>query len=278
MAEKRSYPTTLKIGGVLVAIFIGVAILSLIWTPKDPTAIDTTARLLPPGEGGFLLGSDKLGRDILSVVMAGARNSLLVSILSTSIAVLFGTSFGLIVAGSSPRWQGVLTRVADVGVAFPGILVALVLATVIGPGTYTAIGAIIFWFIPIAARVAIGPARQILALDFVEASFAYGRSKPFVLFRHVLPNIGSLVIVQTSVMFAVAILIEAALSYLGVGAQPPTHSWGRLLNEAQALLDAAPMMTVVPGLAIVLSVLGFNLLGDGLRELLDPEQGKKRLM
>ena len=167
---------------------------------------------------------------------------------------------------------GAFTRLIDMWGSLPGILIALVLATSPGPGNQAAIISIIFWFIPIAARTVIGPARQILVLDYVEAAFAYGRGKWYVLTRHVLPNIGPLVIVLVTILFASAILIEAALAFLGVGAQPQTASWGRLLQESQPLLERAPTLMFFPGVAIVLTVLGFNLLGDGLRIILDPQQ------
>lgn len=255
-------------------VFVAVALVSFVWTPYDSTAISVPDRLLPPGSDGYIFGTDKLGRDVVTQLMLGARNSLYVSVLSTTIALTIGALFGLLAAGSGPRWQGMLTRTADVGLALPGILVALVLATKLGAGNKTAILAIIVWFVPVAARVTIGPAKQILALDYVEAAYAYGRSRRFVLFNHVLPNIAPLLIVLGSVMFAAAILIEAALAFLGVGVQPPTPSWGRFLNEAQPLLDAAPSLMYFPGTAIVLTVLGFNLLGDGLRTVLDPQQAR----
>lgn len=191
------------------------------------------------------------------------------------IAVIPGVLLGLLVAGVGSPFQNPLSRLTDLGVALPGILVALVLATAIGPGNTAAIIAIIVWFIPVVARVTIGPAKQILAREFVEAAHAYGRRRWYVLLRHVLPNIAPLVIVQASIMFASAILIEAALSYLGVGAQRPTPSWGRMLFEGQSFIDTAPTLMVFPGIAIVIAVLGFNLLGDGLRTVLDPQQQAK---
>lgn len=271
-AELRALPLSLTVGGLLVGILVSVALLSLVWTPHDPTAVSVGERLLPPGTDGYLLGTDRLGRDVLSQIMAGARNSLRVGVVSTIAALIPGVAVGLAAAGSGPFWQSALSRITDVGVALPGIVIALVLATVMGPGTTTVIVAIVIGFLPIVARVTIGPAKQILARDYVEAAFAYGRTRPYVLVRHVLPNIGPFIIVQASVMVAVAILIEAALSYLGVGAQIRTSSWGRSLNEAQPLIDVAPLLMVFPGAAIMLAVLGFNLLGDGLRTILDPQQ------
>lgn len=272
------YPLPLLIGGTLVALFVLVALISFFWTPNDPAKISVPDRLLPPGSPGYPFGTDKLGRDVVTQLMLGARNSLYVSVMSTTIAITIGALFGLFVAGSSKRWQGSLTRMADVGLALPGILVALVLATKLGPGNESAILAIIIWFIPVAARVTIGPAKQILALDYVEAAYSYGRTRRFVLMNHVLPNIAPLLIVLASVMFAAAILIEASLAFLGVGVQPPTPSWGRFLNEAQPLLEAAPYLMYFPGMAIVLTVLGFNLLGDGLRTILDPQQARTGIM
>ena len=271
----RRLPLPLVLGSLLVGSFLFIALLSFVWTPHDPTKLVVADRLSPPFSPGYLLGTDKFGRDVVSQLMVGARNSLYVSLLSTTVAIITGGLLGLLTAGASHRWRNILSRLIDVGVALPGILIALVLATSTGPGNQAAIIAITFWFIPIVARVTIGPARQILTLDYVEAAFAYGRSKWFVLLQHVTPNIGPLLIVLGSVMFAAAILIEAALAFLGVGAQPPTASWGRLLQESQPLLDAAPTLMFFPGVAIVLTVLGFNLLGDGLRTILDPQQASR---
>lgn len=274
----RRYPFPLLLGALLVAGFAFVALLSYFWTPYDPKAINVPDRLLPAGSHGYLFGTDRLGRDVVTQLMLGARNSLYVSVMSTTVAVTVGAVLGLFIAGCGPRWQALLSRITDIGLALPGILIALVLATKLGPGNTTAILAIITWFIPVAARVTIGPAKQILALDYVEAAYAYGRSRRFVLANHVLPNIAPLLIVLASVMFASAILIEAALAFLGVGVQPPTASWGRFLNEAQPLLEAAPSLMYFPGVSIVLTVLGFNLLGDGLRTVLDPQQARTGLL
>jgi len=274
-ATSRRVPAQLVIGAVIVSVIVGVGILSLFWTPHDVDKVEVPNQFLPPGTDGYLLGTDKLGRDMTSQIMAGARNSLLVSVVSTVASLVPGVLIGLVAAGASPFWRNIVSRMTDIGVALPGILVALVLATTLGPGNSTAIIAIMFWFIPTVARVTMGPARQILSRDFVEAAQAYGRSRKFILFRHVLPNIGPLIIVQASVMFAIAILIEAALSFLGIGAQRPTPSWGRLLKEAQPLIDQAPYLMIIPGVTIMVAVIGFNVLGDGLRTYLDPQQTAK---
>jgi peptide/nickel transport system permease protein len=270
-------PITLYIGGTLVFLFVFVALVSFVWTPYPPNQLNLTNRLAGPGTPGFLLGTDRGGRDVVTELMLGARNSLYVSVVSTVVAMVLGSTIGLAIAGSHRVVQGPLTRLVDAGLALPGILIALVLAAKLGAGNTTATLAIITWQVPVAARVTIGPARQVLALDFVEAAHGYGRRKPYILVRHVLPNISPLLIVLGSVMFAAAILIEAALAFLGVGVQPPTSSWGRFLNETQSLLEAAPYLMFFPGLAIVLTALGFNLLGDGLRTVLDPQQARSGL-
>ena len=275
-AHLSNLPASLLIGGGLVGFLVCVALLSFVWTPYDPITIDVRNRYLPIWSDGHILGTDKFGRDVLTQLIMGARNSLFVSVVSTLVSLVIGTLLGLYVAAAGARLQNIVSRGVDVGVAIPGILVAMVLATAIGPGNAAAITAIIIWFIPVSARVVIGPTMQVLSQDYIEAAFGYGRTKWFVLFNHVLPNISSIIIVQASVMFAAAILIEASLSFLGVGAQPPTASWGRTLKEAQPLMEIAPSLMVVPGLAIVIAVLGFNLLGDGLRTYYDPQQARKR--
>lgn len=270
----RKLPLTLYLGGTLVSLFVLVAIVSFIWTPYPANKLNLSNRLSPPGTPGFIFGTDRAGRDVVTELMLGARNSLYVSVVSTIVAMFLGSFIGLSIAGSRRVLQGPFTRLVDAGLALPGILTALVLAAKLGPGNTTATLAIITWQVPVAARVTIGPARQILALDYVEAAYGYGRTKAYVLRRHVLPNISPLLIVLGSVMFAAAILIEAALAFLGVGVQPPTSSWGRFLNETQSLLEAAPYLMFFPGVAIVLTALGFNLLGDGLRTVLDPQQAR----
>ena len=270
----RKLPLTLYLGGTLVSLFVLVAMVSFVWTPYPANKLNLTNRLASPGTPGFLFGTDRAGRDVVTELMLGARNSLYVSVVSTIVAMFLGALIGLSIAGSRRTWQGPFTRLVDAGLALPGILTALVLAAKLGPGNTTATLAIITWQVPVAARVTIGPARQILALDYVEAAYGYGRTKAYVLRRHVLPNISPLLIVLGSVMFAAAILIEAALAFLSVGVQPPTSSWGRFLNETQSLLEAAPYLRFFPGVAIVLTALGFNLLGDGLRTVLDPQQAR----
>lgn len=262
------------LGIILTGFVVGMTLISLVWTPYDPKKLDVSSRLQAPSAEHWF-GTDALGRDLLTQIMVGGQNSLFVTLVSTIIGLVLGTALGLAAAGSRPWLSNILMRISDIGLALPSIVIALVLATTIGPGNLSIIIAISFWFVPVTARVVVGPAKQVLALDFIEAAHSHGRSRPFVLFRHVAPNIISIVIVQASMMFAAGILIEASLSFLGVGAQPPTSSWGRLLNESQPLLEIAPYFTLIPGTVIVMAVLGFNLLGDGLRVLLDPQQSQK---
>ena len=271
MKRSRLLPS-LVIGATLVSALVLMSLLSLVWTPHSATIVNVNNRLLPPGTEGHMLGTDFLGRDVVSQIMVGSRNSLLVSVLSTLATVIPGVLLGLAVAVTNGLVRSILARAIDVALALPGILIALVIATVIGAGNAAVMIAIVAWFIPIIARTVMGPAEQVLALDFVAAASAYGRSKSFIAFRHVLPNISSLVIVLTSLMFAAAFLVEAALAYLGIGAQRPTPAWGRMLNETQRFVAVAPLSSLAPGIAIMLAVLGFNLLGDGLRSLLDPQQ------
>lgn len=268
----RRIPPTLIIGAILVLLVVAVALVSYAWTPSDPTKLNVRMRLAPPGTPGYLLGTDRLGRDMTTQIMVGARSSLYVSIVSTLAGLLVGCSIGLFATALGSRWEALITRAVDIGIAIPGILIALVIATALESGNTASIIAITIWFIPVAARVTIGPSKQVLSLDYVEAAYAYGRSRAFVMMHHVLPNISSILIVQASVMFAAGILVEAALSFLGIGAQPPTASWGRLLKEAQPMIDVAPTLMVFPGVAIMVAVLGFNLLGDGLRGYFDPRQ------
>jgi len=272
--RSSTYSPQLLVGVALTGAVAAITLLSLFWTPWNPLTLDVENRLQPPSSEHWF-GTDRLGRDLLTQVMVGGQNSLYVSIVATAIGIVLGTSLGLVAAGAGPRWGAALTRISDIGIALPSILIALVLATAVGPGNLSVIIAISFWFVPVTARVVVGPARQVLALDFIEAAMTHGRGRIYILFRQVLPNIAPLVIVQTSMMFAAGILIEASLSFLGVGAQPPTASWGRLLNESQPLLQIAPYYTLLPGMFVVITVLGFNLLGDGLAVLLDPQQSRK---
>jgi peptide/nickel transport system permease protein len=267
---RRRVPPTLTIGALLVGLVILTALLSAVWTPTDPTHVEVSARLKAPGTG-YLIGTDQLGRDELSRIMAGARNTLLIGIVTVLIAIGLGVPLGALAALYRGRVEDATMRLSDVLLAFPAILLAILFAAVFQPSTVTAMAAIGIALIPVFARVVRGAGLQVMQQDYVTISRTYGSGNAWIFVRHVLPNVSSVLIVQATVAFAVAILAEAALSYLGLGTPPPTPSWGRMLSESQTFINQAPLLAVWPGASIALSVLGFNLLGDGLRDLLDPK-------
>ena len=263
----------LIIGGVLVCLVVLLALLSFVWTPHDPLLVDAANRLRDPG-GGYLLGADKFGRDTFSQLMVGARTTLYVGVVAVGIAAVIGTPLGIIAGMTSGRlgWLSeLIMRVNDLVFAFPALLLAIMLGAVYGAGTLTAMIAIGVATVPAFARVSRAATMQVMVTDYILAARAAGRRRTAVALRHVLPNISSVLIVQASVSFAIAILAEAALSFLGFGTRPPIPSWGRMLQESQELLFSTPRLALWPGMAIALAVLGFNLLGDGLRDYLDPK-------
>lgn len=266
---------SLVIGAALCLALLAAAGLSLLWTPWPVDEIDMAAKLQPPSAAHWL-GTDILGRDILSLLLAGARNAVLVGLIAVAIGLLLGTALGLWAAARRGWVEEALMRAADFGFAFPALLLALMMAAVWGPGLWVAIVAIGLHNVPSFARIARASARQQWARDYVLAARACGKGAWRISLEHVLPNIGGVLIVQATIQFALAILAEAALSYLGLGSQPPEPSWGRMLAEAQTLLFQAPQLAVYPGLAIVLAVLGLNLLGDGLRDRFDPRLARAR--
>lgn len=269
MRRALAHPSFM-IGLVLSAAILAVALLSMVWTPYDPGQMRIVMRLKPPG-ADFWLGTDQFGRDIASMLMVGTRNALLVGV----VAVGLGVSAGLVLGMIAARYQGslldeALMRSLDFVFAFPAVLTAILILTFMGPGLANAMIAIGIFNIPVFARQARGAALQVMAQDYIRAARLAGCGTFSILRRHVLPNIAGLMIVQATTQFALAILAEAGLSYLGIGTQPPNPSWGRMLNDAQTFLSRAPLLAIFPGAAIALSVLAFNLLGDGLRDLLDP--------
>jgi peptide/nickel transport system permease protein len=262
-------------GGLLVGVLLALAALSLVWTPHPPTAIDVPNKLAPPSAAHWL-GTDSLGRDIASLLIVGARNSIAVGVIAVGIGIACGVALGLWAAARRGWVDEAIMRAADFTFAFPALLTAIMLTAIHGPGLVTSIAAIGIFNIPVFARVTRSAAVAVWARDYVTAARACGRGPWAITFDHVLPNIAGVLIVQATIQFAIAILAEAALSYLGLGTQPPTPSWGRMLNEAQTLMFQAPLLAVWPGLAIAGSVLGLNLMGDGLRDLLDPRLARTR--
>ncbi len=265
----------LVVGGLIVLGIIVMALVSFVWTPHDPTLVDPQVRLQAPS-AEYWFGTDKFGRDVFSRIMVGSRTTLFVGFVAVGVAALVGVPLGILAAMGS-RWFGELVmRGNDLLLAFPALLLAIMFAAVYGAGTLVAMVAIGIATIPSFARLVRSGALQVLRTEYAMAARAAGRTRFAIGLRHVLPNVSSLVIVQASVGFAIAVLAEAALSFLGFGTPPPTPSWGRMLQESQELLFTAPRLAVFPGVAIALAVLGFNLLGDGLRDLFDPKLEDRR--
>ncbi|MFG2580932.1 ABC transporter permease [Streptomyces malaysiensis] len=272
---RRPVTGSLLVGGFIVSAVIGMALLSFVWTPHDPTLVDPSVRLQEPS-AEYWFGTDKFGRDVFSQILMGSRTTLFVGFVAVGVAALIGVPLG-IAAAMAPRWLGeLLMRGNDLLLAFPALLLAIMFAAVYGAGTLVAMVAIGIASIPHFARLIRGGALQVMRTEYVIAARAAGRGPFAIALRHVLPNVSGLVIVQASVGFAIAVLAEAALSFLGFGTPPPTPSWGRMLQESQELLSIAPRLAVFPGVAIAVAVLGFNLLGDGLRDRFDPKLEDRR--
>ena len=263
------------IGTVLSLLLILAAALSLVWTPWSPYEMDLAAKLQPPSWDHWL-GTDAFGRDVASLLLVGARNSILVGVIAVGIGLGLGTALGLLAAAKRGWVEELIMRLADFTFAFPAILSAIMMTAVFGAGIVNSIIAIGIFNIPTFARVTRASANAVWAREYVLAAQACGKGSWRITLEHVLPNILSVLIVQATIQFAIAILAEAALSYLGLGTQPPQPSWGRMLSEAQTLMFQAPLLAVWPGVAIALAVLGLNLLGDGLRDLMDPRLSRKR--
>lgn len=265
----------LVVGAVIVAAVVLLALVSYVWTPYDPTFVDATARLQKPSTAHWF-GTDKFGRDVFSQILMGARTTLFVGFVAVGVAAALGVPIG-IVSAMAPRWvDEPLMRGTDLLLAFPALLLAIMASAIYGSSTTTAMIAIGIATVPSFARVIRAGALQVMRSEYVMAARVAGRGPLAIGWHHVLPNVTSLVIVQASVSFAIAVLAEAALSFLGLGTPPPTPSWGRMLQESQELLFVAPRLSVFPGAAIAVAVLGFNLLGDGLRDLLDPRLAERR--
>lgn len=269
----RRVSASLLVGGLLVALVVVGALVSLVWTPFDPTVVDPSARLQPPGAAHWL-GTDDFGRDVVSILLVGARTTLLVGLVAVGVAAVIGIPLGVSAGMRRGVVDEILMRGNDVLLAFPALLLAIVFAAIWGASTVTAMVALGIGAAPAFARVARAGTRQVMAQDYVLAARASGHGRGAIARAHVLPNIAGALIVQASVTFALAVLAEAALSYLGFGTPPPTPSWGRMLQETQPYLYLQPLVMLWPGLAIAVTVLGFNLLGDGLRDRFDPKAAR----
>lgn len=270
------WPPQLVVGAVLFLVFATAAALSLVWTPYPVDDVSIATRMRPPG-GEYLLGTDHFGRDILSMLMVGARISIAVALLSVAVGMGIGVPLGLFAAANrGGLLDDAIMRGNDLVFAFPPLVVAILITAVFGPSAVNAILAIGVFNIPVFARIARGGAISLWTLDYIRAARVAGKGRVRISFEHILPNIANLLIVQGTVQFSVGILFESALSYVGLGVQPPTPSWGRMLADSQTMIAIAPHLAVLPGMAIVLSVLGLNLMGDGLRDLLDPRVRRAR--
>jgi peptide/nickel transport system permease protein len=259
----------LLIGGALTLLLLVVALVSLVWTPENPARVRVALRLRGPLESG-LLGTDHFGRDVASLLMAGAWNSLAIAWPAVLLGAATGTALGLAAAAAQDLFDEIAMRACDVIFAFPAVLSAIMIGALLGSGPLAAILAIAVFNVPVFARVTRGVARQVWTFDYVAAARSIGKQPWRITLEDVLPNIVGVLVVQVTIQLALAILTEAGLSYLGLGVRPPDPSWGRMLSDSQTFLAQAPHLAVAPGLAIALSVLGLNLLGDGLRDAVDP--------
>lgn len=260
---------SLVVGGAVVACVVVMALVSFVWTPYDPTLVDASQRLLGLSSRHWF-GTDKFGRDVVSQILMGSRTTLFVGFVAVGVAAVIGVPLGILAAMTPRRLGELLMRGNDLLLAFPALLLAIMFSAVYGASTLTAMIAIGTASVPSFARVIRSGALQVMGTQYVLAARSAGRRPLAIAVHHVLPNVSALITVQASVSFAIAVLAEAALSFLGLGTAPPTPSWGRMLQESQEMLFIAPRLAIFPGLAIAVAVLGFNLLGDGLRDRFDP--------
>jgi peptide/nickel transport system permease protein len=261
---------SLVTGLVLTLIFAVAALVSFFWTPYNVTELAIADKLKSPS-GGHWFGTDHFGRDIFSMIMVGARNSIAVALIAVGIGMAVGVPLGLAAAARRGFADELIMRGNDLIFAFPAILMAIMITAVFGPGAINAIIAIGIFNVPVFARISRGAALSLWTREYVLAARTAGKNAAQISLEHILPNIFNLLIVQGTIQFSLGILAEAGLSYVGLGTQPPMPSWGRMLSEAQTMISFAPHLAIFPGLAIVLTVLGLNLMGDGLRDVLDPK-------
>jgi peptide/nickel transport system permease protein len=260
-----------RIGGAIIALYLIIACFGAVGlTPHDPLMQFRIDRLHAPNTT-YLMGTDLFGRDVMSRLMQGVGQSFTVAFFSVAIATLAGTVLGLTAAWFGKSWDAILMRLMDILLAFPAILLALLIVTIVGPGTWTSIMAIGIVYTPIFTRVVRGPALSLKERDFVDAARTFGSSRFYILTRHLLLNLVAPLTVQVTLALAWALLTEAGLSFLGLGTQPPASSLGLMLADSRNLMESAPWLLIFPAIAVMMSILGFNLLGDALRDILDPK-------
>lgn len=264
------------LGLMITLVILLSALLSLKFTPYDPNRMNLSARFLAPS-GAHWFGTDQFGRDIFSRVLKGSANSIIVGLVAVSIGMSFGILLGSLAAFFRGWVDEAIMRASDILYGFPAVLSAILITSILGPGAVNSMIAIGIFNIPIFARLTRATSLSLWERDYVTSAKAIGRTHSGIVWKYILPNILSVLIVQGTVQFAIAILAEAGLSYLGLGTQPPHASWGRMLSEAQTLMATSAWLAIFPGCAIALAVLGFNLVGDGLRDVLDPKVSRARL-
>ena len=266
----------LMLGLILTLVFVGAALLSYLWTPFDVTKMNIPDKLQSP-TGAHWFGTDHFGRDIFSMIMVGARTSIAVALVAVSIGMALGVPLGLWAAArSGSLMDEVIMRGNDLVFAFPALLIAILITAIFGPSALNAIIAIGIFNIPVFARLTRGAALSLWTRDYVMSARVSGKGAVRISTEHILPNILNLLIVQGTIQFSLGILAEAGLSYVGLGAQPPIPSWGRMLADSQTMISFAPHLALFPGFAILFTVLGLNLMGDGLRDLFDPRLRRAR--
>jgi len=273
---QASRSRNLMLGLILTLVFVLGALISFAWTPFNVESLDIANKLKTP-TALHPFGTDHFGRDILSMIMVGARTSIAVALVAVSIGMVLGIPLGLTAAARRGSWlDEFIMRGNDLVFAFPSLVIAILITAIFGPSAINAILAIGIFNIPVFARITRGAALSLWSRDYILAARVSGKGAARISAEHILPNVMNLLIVQGTIQFSLGILAEAGLSYVGLGAQPPTPSWGRMLADSQTMISFAPHLALFPGMAIVLTVLGLNLMGDGLRDLFDPKIRKAR--
>ncbi|WP_320127813.1 ABC transporter permease [uncultured Sphaerochaeta sp.] len=272
MTTPRLFKNGIAVTGlVIIVLYVILIMISLFWLPFDPSEMSPEHMLEAPSFAtGHLFGTDEFGRDVLSRIMKGSSVSLIISLSATALGAVIGIFMGIWAGFLGGRWDNAIMRFADILFSFPSLLLAIFIMAILGENTFNVIIAIGIVYIPQFARISRGAIIALKSNEFIRAARSNGAGDTYILFKHLLPNSIAPIIVQISLSLSVAILLESALSFLGLGVQPPEPSWGNMLSSARKVMMLAPWTAIYPGLAIVILVLGFNLLGDGLRDILDP--------